>query len=199
VPGLHWVERWWSRHRCPLLLLLPITTHPHPLEVQSLPLSCTCQQPLFAHVTQSHRHTATLSHCHTVSLSHRLTVALLHCYTVNLSHFYTVTLSHRLTVPLFHCSTVALLHGHTCLLVFFLPIPFLIPLFPLYTAAKPTGGSKVVDYVQHIKSLAAQLFRGGPFDSLDEEDWFTGQPLALSTDDDAYLASFQHGQSHARK
>ena len=68
-------------------------------------------------------------------------------------------------------------------------------------AAKPAG-SKVGDYVQHIKSLAAQLFRGGPFDSLDEDDWFTGQPVAMPPpDDDAYLASFQHGQaqSHTRK
>ena len=64
------------------------------------------------------------------------------------------------------------------------------------------GVSKVGDYVQHIKSLAAQLFRGGPFDSLDEEDWFTGQPLAQQQqqhDDDAYLASFSFGSGSGRK
>jgi hypothetical protein len=55
------------------------------------------------------------------------------------------------------------------------------------SAAAAGGGgprpSKVVDYMQQFKSLATQLFRGGPFDSLDEEDWFTGQPLTAAAND----------------
>ena len=51
---------------------------------------------------------------------------------------------------------------------------------------KPSAGSNVGDIFRNISTYAVNFFRGGPFDSLDEEDWFTGQPLG-HVDGDPFL------------